>query len=233
MVLNLAEAKRFTILNENFNPTYALPLRFRYTIRSVFAPIPVANGPQASGSSYARVGSEIVDPLLKLKWQIRINWANYNNQYGSLHFNMYLVSANDIFFGSNAVLDYGQGTSTEPGWFIQPEANRVTMNGNNVRILKKWTRHITPPVQIIQTVSGATNLLLGTQDIVGKMTYRWKRKMTFEDSAPQSGPNFPSGTSLRGNQYYILYGWGTENAALTTAIAPLCFVDSYLYFKDP
>ena len=75
-MLSLAEAKRFSVINELFTPTYATPLVSQWTLRSVFAVIPTAiSSLTNANSSYNRVGSEIVDPLLKLKITGRVDWG--------------------------------------------------------------------------------------------------------------------------------------------------------------
>lgn len=236
VTLSLAEAKRFSVINEDFNPSYLTSVRYRYTVRNIFFPIPVASGANA-GSSYAREGSEIVDPLLKLKWTFRIFWPLLfqNGNYGSVYFHVYIISTNETYtFPGGAVSVYPDLTpSNDPGWFIQVDGVRPTLNGNNIRVLKAWHRKVSPTQLMLGAASGVTPNTFGNQDISGSMTYRWKRKLTYEDSSPAAAPNFPSSGLLRGMNYYILCGWSMTGTTLPTAARPDMRVDSFLYFKDP
>lgn len=236
VALSLSEAKRFTVLNEVFAPLGASALQYQYAVRNVFAPIPVAAG-SAAGASYSRIGSEIVDPLLKLKFSWRFNWANANasTYWGPVFLHVYLVAANDAStFPLNGVSIYPDGIAGDPGWLLQTNPARPTLNGNNVKVLKAWHRKMQPPPSVAGTggTDGVIAQYFGRGNVNGKMTYRWKRKLTYEDFVPLSA-NPSSGNQLRGWNYYILTGWGINDQTLGMSQAPICNVDSFLYFKDP
>ena len=240
-LLNLAEAKRFSILNEQFSPAYATAQPNMWTVRNVFSVIP---NPAASlavtNASWTRVGSEIVDPLLKLKFTCRVNWANFGQVggggYGPIYFNLMLVATTDQLANPSTVSFYDFTASGDPGWFINPEGSKPTMNGNNVKVLKRWRRKLTPDQVGYPVVSGqATSVsVIGAQETTGTLTYRWKRKLTYEDATPSAAPNFPSGNTLRGWNYYILAGWWVSSGTnVISGSRPTINVDSFLYFKDP
>ncbi|QCO93518.1 capsid protein [Gopherus associated circular DNA virus 5] len=233
-VLSLAESKRFSIINEDFNPAYVTPTAARWSVRSVFGPIP--QGGANADLSYAREGSEIVNPMLKLKFIFRVNWGNFftTNNYGPFYFHVYLVATTDIetFPGTGVGIYPTTGTSTDPGWFITDNITRPTLNGNTVKVLKAWHRKVTPDQVSFDQASGTTSVVAGYQDVVGKMSYRWRRKLTYQD-VPGPGPNFGSSVVLRGWNYYILVGWGAAINTVTSATRPVAVVDSFLYFKDP
>lgn len=233
VALSLSEAKRFTILAEAFSPTFVGVTTYRWNVRSVFGPVPQANS--ANGApSWARIGSEIVDPMLKLKFYFGINWANLMSTtplaYGTIHMVVMLVAASEELVGSNSVINYDT-SSTDPGWFLQPQPKTVTMNGNNIRVLKRWRKKITPDQISTAAPVGATYTYLGQGQITGQLTYRWKGKKTYQDLVGVS-PNPTSDVFLRGVQYYILTGWETTYP-IASAARPLLTVDSFMYFKDP
>lgn len=236
-MLSLAEAKRFSVINELFTPTYATPLVSQWTLRSVFAVIPTAiSSLSNANSSYNRVGSEIVDPLLKLKITGRVDWGQLGGtgNYRSLYMHVYLIATTDETNTPGIVTNY-DFSSGDPGWFIQTDAARPTLNGNNIKVLKHWRRRLTPDQGVYPVVSGQTTnfLAVGGQDVSGQMTYRWKRKLTYQDATPSLTPNFPSGSQLRGWNYYILAGWGVTGPSVVSAARPQILIDSFVYFKDP
>lgn len=232
VALSLSEAKRFTTLNEAFFAAYVTPTNFRWTLRSIFAPVPEAG--EVAQSSITRIGAEIVDPLLKLKFTWGINWpsiiANTPLSYGTITMVVMIVSANDQIVGSGSVSLYDFNTA-DPGWFLQREPSRVTLNGNNVKVLKKWKRRVTPDQISYAVPSGAGIASYGQQQVQGTLSYRWRRKLTYEDEPSQYG-NPASTIYLRGMNYYILCGYETTSGTASTA-RPYLNMDSFLYFKDP
>lgn len=238
VALSLSEAKRFTILNESFAPAFVSPLQYQYVLRNIFAPIPVAAG-AAAGASYSRIGSEIVDPLLKLKWTYFVNIGSIfatNTYYGPIYLHTYLVAANDAAqFPLSSAVVYPDGISGDPGWILQTNPSRPTLNGNNVKVLK--ARHqkisISDFVGAISPDTQPSVIATGIKSVTGSMSYRWKRKLTYEDVSPLVAPNPASGNQLRGWNYYILTGWGINNGTLSNSVRPSMLIDSFLYFKDP
>lgn len=237
VTLSLCESKRFTVLNESFTPGYTGNRQYYFGLRNLFAVIPTG-APQ----SYARIGSEIVHPWVKIKFTFRTNWQSMfsSGNYGAVYFYAYIVSTidEDVFPGST-VSSYpfaSQGTTGDPGWFLQPDPARTTLNGNNIKILKAWRRRIYPDqVMYASGQAGVTPVVYGVQDVVGIMKYKWPRKLTYMDlavGAPTPGnPN--TSAILRDTNYYFMAGWGVTGSAIATANQPQCAVDSYMYFKDP
>lgn len=225
--LKLSESKRFVVLNENALANQPTALSTQWAIKSPFAQL--ATGAQ----SFQVVGNEIQRPLLKLKFYFQIDWgllrADRAINYATVALNVYLVATNNENFTSGTPASF-TNVSTISGfdWFYQREGFKVTLNGNNVKVLKKWHREVTP-----DQVAGTTGQ--GIQAVTGSMKYRWRRKLTYEDSAVVPGVGGPPrATSLRGWNYWILVGTqvNTDYASALTA-PPVAVVDSYLYYKDP
>lgn len=228
---SLFEAKRFAIINESATPTFVGSRATNWNVRSIFGPIPqlpLAGLP--SNSSYTRVGSEIVDPLFKAKFTFTVNWgavfAGALSAYGTIDCVVMIVKAIDVLTTPNTFSDYPvTGTTGDPGWFIQQQADRVTMNGNNCKIVKRWHRRVTP-----QNVSAAGSKI---QKISGQIKYRRKGKITYQDEVVQQPvANYNSTSTLEGYNYYILVGY-TMTSPVAQAYAPNVLMDSYVYFKDP
>lgn len=231
VTLSLAEAKRFSVINQEAIPSYVGSLSNSWTLKNPFAAIPIAIDAQ----SFGRVGAEIVDPMIKLKYTFKIPWfSNVNvNSWGTWHFSVALISANDNFTNST-FLPYDFG-STDPIWFLNSAVGRTTWNGNNINVLKIWHRSYTPDEIVLQTQAGVTNQVYGQSDIVGKLYYKWKGKKTFEDVAAVPGftaPNYPSGTLLKGTNYFVMVGWQAPGT-IPFGNRPSCQVDTFMYFKDP
>lgn len=226
VTLSLVESKRFAIINEGYNNILTSAPN-QWTIRNIFAPL------GQGVTSSAIVGSEIVNPLLKLKFTCKVDFSSLQagrpKNYGTVAFNVFLVAANEQF-RSNTGLPVAYGSLTpDPGWFYQTNANRPTLNGNNVKVLKKWSRRVTPN----QVVAGGSQ---GIVNLNGSMKYRWKRKLTFEDEAGVPSTGGPQSSKiLRGWNYYILVGTGvnTDYNDLPVDQYPTVAMDSFLYFKDP
>ena len=146
--------------------------------------------------------------------------------YATVGFNVMIVASNEQL--SLTTPSNFSTLSPDPGWFYQRNGYKATMNGNNVKVLKKWHKKYTPD----QVVAGGSQ---GIVTISGSMKYRWKRKLTYEDLSTIPGTGGPASTTiLRGWNYYILCGTqvNTNYASALTA-PPVIVMDSYLYFKDP
>lgn len=236
VVTSLVETKRFAIVREQYlwaaNPTTR---NYSWTYRPVFTPLDLGTTP------YSMIGSEILDPMIKMKftfsWAFDSIFSDNPSNFGTVHMRVYLVSSNDeslTIGGGVGIVSptaYPQvGGSSDPGWFYQPNMDITTLNGNNVKVLKSWYKKFTPT----PTFRGTTEPAVGKVQISGKMQYRWKRKMVFQEAAtiPSSGGPSPTRT-LRGNNYFILVGMGMWAQQIGVANLPVCYVDSFLYYKDP
>lgn len=238
VALKQVETKRFTILNENYS---LLPVDTRgsqWSARNVFSPL------SEGVDSFNTIGNEIVSPMLKLKFSAMIDWNNVRGLNGlggtipgpvSVVLNVMLVAANDQYaYYTPSLLT--PGGSNQGGWFYQADGARVTLNGNNVKVLKKWTILKSPPSIYPGTQATA---IAGGSLVRGKMTYRWNRKITFEDlyNLPPANGGPDRAIITRGWNYYILVGWSlppgfTLGSATIRPVVDFS-MDSYLYFKDP
>lgn len=247
VALNLSEAKRYTTLNEiPFGVPPVTARSFAWTYKNVFAPIPSANG-SAAGSSWAIDGNEIVDPMVTLKSTWILNYQNilYNElpqTYGSTYMWIYLIACNEQVSGtvppSNTWTTYpAQYSSGDFGWFLTQNATRPTLNGNNVKVIRRWGRKYTPDEQFaaIESPTNVEFYTAGRPSINIQCKHRFRGKKTFED-APfgDTDSNFLRSVMLRGWNFYWLMGWG-NGTGLTLAAAnqPSVTADTYTYFKDP
>jgi hypothetical protein len=227
VTLSLAESKRFTILNEAIVPNIPPSVTTTWWIRNIFAP------PTQSVFSSGIVGNEIQHPLLKLKFNTTIDWGTLRaierRMYGTIRMHVFIIAMNEQLDYSIPV-NYAT-ISPSPFVFLQSNGNRPTLNGNNVKVLKHYSRSVTPDIYEDQ----GQGFPVGTQILKGEMSYRWKRKLTYEDTGLSLiGGAFPKSNILRGWNYYILAGvcLPGANAANTTPAVSIA-MDSFLYFKDP
>lgn len=233
VALGLSESKRFAIINEGYNTVLTTPASNQWYYRSVFAPLGGVSNQGAA--SYQVVGNEIQQPMLKVKFRCFIPWGSlYSDNaanFGSVCFTVMLVASNEQFLGLTPV-SYGT-TVPDPGWFYNQVGWMPTLNGNNVKVLRKWSKIVTPEPQGV----GLTGVsIAGTSFVRGKLRYRWKRKLTFEDTPPaptQGGPQ--TARILRGWNYYLMVGVQTLGNYGSTSISapPQLIMDSFLYYKDP
>lgn len=249
VALNLSEAKRFTTLNELPIPPVPASVTFRWAYKNVFAPIPSGNG-AAAGTSWAVEGNEIVDPLVKMKITFRLNFSNQiagllNGAYTTNYMWVYLIASNEQVTGllppSNTWTNYPvQYASDDPGWFLTQNPQRPTLNGNNVKILRRWSRKYTPDE--LFAIADATSTLnvqgLGRPQINMNCKHRFRGKKTFEDAVfGDTDSNFLRSAILRGWNFYWLVGWGigptAEFSPIPTTNQPSVSCDTYTYFKDP
>ncbi len=223
VTLGLTESKRFAVINENATLVLGSGGN-QWSYRNIFSRL----DPGVGAENY--IGNEIANPLLKLKFVCLANWADIAlqqpTQYGTIYFNVYLVASNEQL-PQTTFANYAS-ISPDPGWFYSQVSSKPTLNGNNVKVLKRWRKSITPDV-----VNAGT--ILGRKAITGQMTYRWKRKLKFEDDATIPTVGGPVNTRvLRGWNYYILAGFGMPvSLSGTFTSTPVIAMDSFLYFKDP
>lgn len=248
VTLSLSESKRFTNLNSAPWVAPASPVAYQWSYRNIFAMLPTATGAFA-GSSVAVDGNEIVDLLLKVKMSCIIPYYNImdvaqsQRNYSTFYFHVYIIASNDYANnlsmgtpppGNLAWSNYPvQYDSNDLGWFLQQDAAKPTLNGNNVRVIRRWSKKYTPAELQTNLSAGAPTRGLGRPMINFNVKHRFKGKRTFEDYVfGDLDSNYPRAGSLRGMNYYLLCGWGTSANIPVTQI-PEGFVDSFLYFKDP
>lgn len=224
--LRMAETKRFAILNEVYSPAPPTNGSTQWYYRNIFAPL------DQGFSSWRVVGSEIQRPYLKIKGRFEIWWdriiADNPLNYGYVSCHVMLVAANDAL-ANTTPSSYGLSSSSL-NWFYQIDAQNPTMNGNNVKVLKKWSKVI----RAQQVASGT--VAYGRTLVNMSLKYRWKRRLTFEDSGAIPDTGGPtSARILRGWNYYILVGYGLGNnlGNVTNFGWPYIRLDSFLYYKDP
>lgn len=223
VTLSLVESKRFSVINENFFGVVPNNLSTQWAVRNVFTPLNQGN------SSYTIVGSEIVNPMLKVKITGKINWGGLASDtaanYDSVAMTVYLIACNEQYVAQTPT--NFSTISPNPGWFYQPNGYNPTLNGNNVKVLKRWRRKVNP--------DQASGVIAGRTTVTGSMKYRWRRKLTFEDSATIPGTGGPDSVRmLRGWNYYLLVGTQVNTNYVSALTAPpLVILDTFLYYKDP
>lgn len=229
VAIGLSEAKRFSVVNQEAIPAYGVTTTNNWTLKNPFNAIPY----QTDGQSFGRNGSEIVDPMMKLKFTFKIPWwRNFDvNKWGTMHLMVALISANEDYNNTSTFTNY-DFSSTDPIWFLNSAVSRTTFNGNNVNVLKVWKRQVTPDQLVQVSTAGSSSQAFGSQDVSGKMYYKWKGKKTYEDVTILSQPNFPSGQNLKNNNYFIMVGW-QASAGILPADRISCQMDTFMYWKDP
>lgn len=245
VALNLSEAKRFTTLNENPMPPIATAVTQRWVYKNVFSPIPSGNG-AAAGTSWAIEGNEIVDPLVKMKLTFSLQFGITLNAlsqsiYTTNYMAVYLVASNEqvssLVPPSNTWTNYPvQYASDDPGWFLTQNPQRPTLNGNNVKIIRRWTRKYTPDEVFALVDSTAPQVAgYGRPQINFNCKHKFRGKKTFEDAVfGDTDSNFLRAAILRGWNFYWLVGWGIGGVTgVPTPSQPVVSCDTYTYFKDP
>lgn len=214
------------MINELFTVTPITATATQWFYRSVFSPLNVGT------ASYTMIGSEICNPMLKAKFTWAINWNAIrdgdSSRYGSIGLNVFLVASNEQSTNTSVAL-YPDSTFGINNWFYQNSGYNPTLNGSNVKVLKKWHRQISPD-QL------STAPLVGFNIVTGKLKYRWRKKIHFEDAASVPDIGGPASTRVvRGWNYYLLVGYRISNALGPSVGAnyPTCSMDSFLYYKDP
>lgn len=241
VALNLSEAKRYTTLNEAPLPQIVGSTNYNWAYKNVFAPIPSANG-SAAGTSWAIAGNEIVDPLVKLNITFSLNYFQMVNAlntaaYSSTYMYVYLVACNEQVSGtvppSNTWTRYPTIYAVDdPGWFLNQNPARVVLNGNNVKVIRKWRRKHTPDELLSEVATTFGSFGRPAVDFRCKHWFRGKK--TFEDQVfADTDSNFLRSAILRGWNFYWLVGWGVATGTLPTAQQPTVVADTYTYFKDP
>lgn len=225
------ETKRMTVFNLNFSPVPLNNNRYQYYYKNLF--YDMYNGPLKDDF----VGNEIMDPYFTFKYSVSFNAGdlNYINAAGgvqSLRWFLAVVASNDkLNQPTTQPVSYVPGASGDPGWWLNPDFDRMMFNGNNVRVIKKRVGQWHLPSLTVTTAASFVNI--GTEIFQGKFKVRLRRgKYTFED---QPGPGALRNDGLRGYNYYLVGGWAVVHPLGGSAvISPLQFlVDTYMYYKDP
>lgn len=225
VALNLSESKRFATINVGY-PVNSNGQATQWFVRNVFA------GSLGQGTnSFSVIGSEIQHPMLKVKFVFRVPFGSLNGDnpqnLGTVSLNMVLLATNDQIGNlSDIPTQYGLSPFNALNWFYNTDGHKPTFNGNNVRVLKRWQRRTNP--QLV-TANGPTTLVRGS------FSYRWKRKLTYEDVATVPAAGGPASSNiLKGWNYYLLMGYALPNSQISVlGSAPSINMDSFLYFKDP
>lgn len=223
--LRVAESKRWAQINENTLANQPTANGTQWAIKNIFSQL-------ATGTtSFQIVGNEIQNPLLKCKFICRADFgllrADNALNFATVGFNVYLIAMNDQFLGTSGSF-VNLSTLSGIDVFYQQSGFNPTLNGNNVKVLKRWHRKITPDQTTVASAGGIVT-------ISGSMKYRWKRKLTYEDLSVIPGVGGPARAGvLRGWNYYLLVGTQVNtNYTSSLTAPPLIVMDTFLYYKDP
>lgn len=232
-LLRTVETKRWGLINENWHGSI-VDVGGPYgswKAKNLFALL--NNGIYGYGLN----GSEIVNPFIKIKGRIWVEW-NANRQINSAvgpqtsYTTVYVICANEDYAwaGPQPVFPY---TTGDVEWFYSANPVHPTLNGNNVKVLARKRIVIDPDLPIAGT--GAT-ALTGTTTRTFSMKLRIKKKLTFEDdnAIPTSGGLSRAGR-LKGWNYFLLVQHGVQIPVNTAAVgnAVNMQLDTFMYFKDP
>lgn len=230
---SLAETKRFARVNESASVLPTTTAATQWSLRHMFTPLYFGGGQGVQ--SFQFIGNEIVDPYVKMKFSWYMNWNQIRitpTNYATVGLNVVLVACNDQTLniaGSNFV---NASTVSNFDFFYNPDGYNPTFNGNNVKVLAKWSRMVSPDQVGVAAVQG-------NSVVRGRLKYRWRRKLTFEDQATIPTTGGPAvASNLRGWNYWILTGFRVySNLAAGAAgipdAVPQCLMDTYMYYKDP
>lgn len=226
--LRLVETKRNVVLNEDYTyaPTGAYKEQYSYV--NIFS-APFLSGGTNQGSY---IGTEIVDPLFVARLEMSVDWgliSQDNPATGPLGVvcHAWLIATNDQI-AQQTPIPY-QNSSL--GWFIQQSCYRAQMNGNNVKVLKHYSKILNPPsIPFSATTPAAKPPAYATSVYKHKFVYKFKGKKEFEEDAATA-----VGKVLRGWNYYFLVGFGVSAYDTLVANSQNVYIraDRYLYFKDP
>lgn len=243
--LKLAESKRVSVVNEQY--ALAIPaggVQYAYAYRNVFTVVP------SGFQSYSLIGNELVDPMLKLKFTTSVPWDVIQAssvatasafRVPSVYFHIWVIASNEqVALSSTPTALPTIGSSTDPGWIMNPWSATPHLNSNNCIVLKH-KRIIHHPPMPNNNATGPNTAYPRTTK-TGQILIKMRGKKVFEDLpdvvvSVRDQIELTRDTALLGWNFYILAGWGTpyetRNAyAAYPGIVDLK-IDSYLYFKDP
>lgn len=228
-LLKNVETKRNIVLNENYTRIIGTGFNSQYAYTNIFANLSVT-GQGAAQNQYE--GTEILDPLFVARISFDVHWgvmqaAGTTGSYAGMvpvFLHAWVIAVNDQ-------LTANVPTVTPAEWFTSALAASVQMNGNNVRVIKHWSRMVNPP-SIPFSVGSPPTAATGTTCVRHKMVCKMKGKKEFEENASLVPQPY-----LRGWNYYFVQGYGFPKGFLpsgtTYSAAVDCWADRYLYFKDP
>jgi len=216
----MAESKRQFTLGVAMLQPITTPTTEYWSMRNVFWDFT----PGTSDRQY--IGSEILSPMVSIKYQIGVNWDSVRRQLG--------VNGGDIMvrLGIIAVADVPLVTVSSSGisdvpveWHINRNVYRPTWNGNNVTVVKMKTFKFSP----VAYYSTSAVIGGGTAYKSGKLNVRLKGKKQFTQTS-----GLVNTPLLKGYNYFVVYGVGLPGNPLdlTSEARPSIVFDQFVYYKD-
>lgn len=227
------ETKRYAVINEDWGASATgLNNGTVWTYKNIFSALATGN------TSWSIVGNEILNPMIKLKGRVYVDWdrvRNINNVVGpqDVYLTTYIIASNEQLEASSPTFLPSPG-SNDFGWFYQRNGVNPTLNGNNVKVLAKRSVKLRPQVPYVGL---PTSQITGASTTRWRLGYRWKRKLSYEDipGAPPTTGGPTRAALLRGWNYYILQGISVAYWNNTTFIGRVVNseIDTFMYYKDP
>lgn len=230
--MQLAETKRYWVLNEAWNYTAALPndlaIGDSYIVNA-FSPPPAGVGDNQF------IGNQILEPLFVLDVSIVVNWwlaaTYYAPRIPTYRVSVALIAINNQFDISTP---RGLTGSEMNGLFLrQPTIDlRWMMNKQNMVVIKRKTVMLSPK-NISFAAGTGTNPGASHEIRRIKVKKQFRGKKTYEQSVSSLGVVTNTNT-LRGWNFYwmVTSQWSTPNTVVA-AVNPLVITsDRYMYFKD-
>lgn len=230
--LKNCETKRSVVFNEPYQVLPSAAYNYTYSYVNIFSLPPGTGTSMVLGQGVREnqfTGDEIMDPLFVARLRYSVSWRDMyasapGHGFVGVKVHAWLIATNDQDgVVTPAPVDMG---FTGDGWFLQPAAMSAQMNGDNVRVIRHWSRTINPP-SILGTNGDAETV------VTHKMVVKLKGKKQYEDQ-PANASGVPA-QYLRGWNYFFVVGWGVDqHVSLLNTLTPVIITaDRYLYFKDP
>lgn len=227
VALAQAETKRSVVLNEDYTYAPAAAYNFQAMYTNIFSVL----GGNQGGSQSTMIGTEIVDPLFVARMEMTVDWGLLLANAGAtgtvgvcLH--AWLVAVNDQ--QAVTVPTAYVNSPTANNWFLQLVGFRPQLNGNNVKVLKHWSKVVNPP-----------SIPFGSSKPIGYCASGYKHKFVYKFKGTKEFESTSDFTSvskvLRGMNYYFLVGYGVTSTEVLAANSQNVYIrcDRYLYYKDP
>nr|QJB18605.1 MAG: capsid protein [Genomoviridae sp.] len=228
VALAQAETKRAVVLNEDYTYGPSTAYNFQAMYTNIFSVL----GTSAQGVAQNQmIGTEIVDPLFVARMEMTVDWGLLLANAGvtgvvGVCLHAWLIATNDQQ-PITAPTAYVNSASAN-NWFIQPQGYKPQLNGNNVKVLKHWSKCVNPP-----------SIPFGSSKPIGyaascyrhKFVHKFKGKKEFETTSDYTSVS----RVLRGWNYYFLVGYGVASTETLNANSQNVYMrcDRYLYYKDP
>lgn len=230
--MQLAESKRYWVLNEAWNYSAALPnnldLGDNYIVNA-FSPPPAGVGDNMF------IGNQILDPLLVLDVSIIVNWWLAATYYAP-RIPTYRVTVTLLAINNQLDISTPRGlTAAELNGFYlrQPTIDlRWMLNKQNMVVVKRKSIYLSP--KNISFASGAgTNPGASHEVRRVKVKKQFRGKKTYEQSISPTGVITNTNT-LRGWNFYwmVTSQWSTPNTIVAAQNPLVIGADRYMYFKD-